>query len=267
VSRSFDLEFFYTDAGILPLSAIADLVSMKYRFSILFYVNSLTGVWILHTLFLVSLLTMAFGIFPRTSAFVALILHLSFLHRNMAIAYGVDSIAVFFLFCLSMSNAQGKRGTLAATLESMGLRLIQFQVCVIYVYAGFEKLKGTLWWKGEAVWYTVANYQIATMDFSWLAHFPILIVLATYSTVLWEVYFPVLIWIQPLKRWVLLYGILLHLGIALTVNIPFFAAIMICTYVLFLNNEELDQILSLSKKFTIKLKSFWELPKRVLSRL
>jgi hypothetical protein len=200
---------------------------------------------------------MVLGVFPRVSAFLALVLHLSFLHRNMSVAYGVDSISTFFLFCLSFANSKGGKGkSKSAILESVALRLLQIQVCVIYAYSGFEKLKGVLWWKGEAVWYALANYQITRFDFSWIASFPLLIVIATYTTVVWEAYFPVLVWIKPLNRSVLLFGVALHLAIAFFVYIPFFGALMISTYVLFLNPADLNRLLKVAKTIQIKVKSF-----------
>jgi hypothetical protein len=171
----------------------------------------------------------------------------------MAVGYGVDSIATFFLFCLSFANS-AKGGAVSSIFESMALRLLQLQVCIIYGYSGFEKLKGLLWWRGEALWYALANVQIARFDFSWVAHFPILIVIGTYATVLWEVYFPVLVWIKPVQKYVLAFGVLLHIGIAITVYIPFFAGLMISTYVLFLDRELLNQMM-ISLKKTSKFRS------------
>ena len=141
-----------------------------------------------------------------------------------------------------------------SVLESVALRFLQIQVCVIYGYSGFEKLKGTLWWRGEAVWYALANSQIARFDFSWLSRFPLLIVIATYTTVLWEVYFPILVWLKPIRKYVLLFGILLHLSIAFTVCIPFFGALMISTYILFLDEDELKRLSRALTNFFSKLK-------------
>jgi hypothetical protein len=253
LSRTVDLEFFYTDSGILHLNVIPEVVPTRFRFSVLDYFQGIFSLYFFHSLFLVSLLTMAFGIFPRISAGVALLLHLSFLHRNMTIAYGVDSISSFFLFCLIFSCSKIRKGAL---FESMALRFLQIQVCVIYAYSGLEKLRGVLWWKGEALWYALANYQIARFDFSWLAHAPLLIVFGTYSTLLWEIYFPVIVWIKPIRKYVLLFGIILHFGIAVTVQIPFFALLMISSYILFLDSKELIALSKIYKSLFQRLKTF-----------
>lgn len=241
LSRTLDLDFFYSDQGVLPLSAVADIIPSQYRLSLLFYFKNSFSIFVLHSLFLVSLLTMALGVFPRISAGVSLILHLSFLHRNMGVGYGVDSISTFLLFCLSFANSESG-GAVSSIFESLAFRLLQLQVCIIYGYSGFEKLKGMLWWRGEALWYALANVQITRFDFSWISHFPLMIVIGTYSTVLWEVYFPIAVWIKPVRKYVLVFGVFLHLAIAITVYIPYFAALMISTYVLFLDLDRLNRL-------------------------
>ncbi|MEO5970552.1 MAG: hypothetical protein ABIQ95_11545, partial [Bdellovibrionia bacterium] len=78
--------------------------------------------------------------------------------------------------------------------------------------------------------------------FSWIGAFPVLIALSTYATMIWEVYFPILVWLKPLRRFTLWGGVMLHLGIGVALNIPYFAAVMISTYILFLDSEEIDRL-------------------------
>jgi hypothetical protein len=127
-------------------------------------------------------------------------------------------------------------------LSSMAFRFAQIQVCIIYGFSGLMKIEGPHWWRGEAVWDVLINQQLARWDFSWLAAFPIVITLSTYATLLWEVYFPVLIWLKPMRRVTLLVGVMLHLGIGLALNLPYFAGVMIATYILFLDSNEVDQV-------------------------
>src|SRR5208282_2742533 len=97
----------------------------------------------------------------------------------------------------------------------IAFRFSQIQICIIYAFSGFEKLRGIKWWQGEALWDVLANFQVARWDFTWIASFPVLIVVATYLTVLWEIYFPVLVWVRPWSRWMLLFGMVLHIGIGI----------------------------------------------------
>ncbi|RYZ85168.1 MAG: hypothetical protein EOP04_16535 [Proteobacteria bacterium] len=141
---------------------------------------------------------------------------------------------------------------------SVAFRLSQIQVCVIYAYSGWEKLKGVAWWKGEALWTVLANSQIARFDFGFTSHLPMVIIAATYITMLWEIYFPVLVWIPKLRRPSLILGVLVHLGILITLFIPHFATLMIVAYVVFLTPQEIEY-------FEKKFKALARDPKRLLS--
>lgn len=242
--RSLDLELYFSNEGVLPLSVVRELMPLQYRPSILHYWEGDAPLWSLHALFLLSLLSMAAGIFPRASAIVALVLHVSFIHRNMASVYGVDLISTFFLFYLCFANGREDAGSASRTLGSMVFRLSQLQVCIIYGYSGLEKLKGGPWWKGEAIWDVLANAQLARWDFSFVSYVPLLIVLATYTTLIWEVYFPVLIWLPRFRYPMLFFGVLLHIGIGVGLSIPFFGTLMIVTYALFLEDRHAKRLLS-----------------------
>lgn len=244
-TRSLDLDLFYTDKGILPLSVLPAIIGTnKGVYSLLTYFTSSTVLWVFHLSFLISLLTLAFGIFPRLSAMIASVLHLTFLHRNMAVAYGVDAISTYFLIylCLADGSSKGPAESMRSFLSSIAFRFAQIQVCIIYGYSGLMKLEGPRWWRGEAVWDVLINHQLARWDFAWVGAFPLLITLCTYTTIIWEVYFPVLIWVKPLRRITLLAGVMLHLGIGIALNIPYFAAVMISTYLLFLDSGEIDSL-------------------------
>ncbi len=228
VVRSIDLELYFGESGVARMAVLPEIMDSKYKLSLLTLFPGDTAMWVINGIFLVALFLLVIGIWPRWASVVAAVIHISFLHRNPSAGYGVDTIVSFYFLYFAL--ADWKPGTL---WTSMAYRLCQVQVCIIYAYAGVHKLKGTLWWKGEALWTALANWQLARWDFSWAAHVPILLIIATFATLLWEVYFPVLIWIKPIRPWMLFFGALFHLGIALALNIPIFAALMVFTYVLF----------------------------------
>lgn len=129
-------------------------------------------------------------------------------------------------------------------MTSAGLRITQIQLCLIYGYTGFEKLKGGDWWDQTAIWKVLGNEQLMTSDLSFLKSVPLVIGLATWGTVLFEVYAPVLLWMKGLRRWVVLAGWLLHLGIAATMGLFVFSLTMMSGYLLFLELDDLKVIQS-----------------------
>ena len=243
--RSLDLELFYGERGIMPLSILNDVAPMEYRLTIFRYFSSNAAIWIGNGVFLASLLAFALGVKPRLAVITAWVLHLSFVHRNLSIAYGVDMIACFYLFFLCFADYRDDRryrpGDLQAVLGSMAYRLCQIQVCIIYGYSGLKKLKGYLWWNGEAIWNSMADPQFARWDFSWTAHFPLALAALAYLTLAWEIYFPALVWIRPVRKPLLILGVFLHLGIAINLSLPFFALLMVLTYVFFLDQDTVNR--------------------------
>ena len=245
--RTLDLNYFYSDSGIFPTSLIDSLTPLPGRFSILFYFHSDLAIRAFNCIFLASILTMTLGIYPRLSALIAYLLHLSFIHRNFSVVFGVDLISTFFLLYLTLMDVRKREG-LQRWLGSAASRFSQIQLCIIYFYSGIEKLKGTHWWQGEAIWDVLANGQLARYDFSFLANFPSLLVLMTYSSLLWEVYFPVLIWNQRLRPAILIFGLFFHAGIGISLNLPHFGALMAVAYLLFLSPTQATRVKGLFDK-------------------
>ena len=245
--RGLDLELYFSNSGLLPASLLMELTPVRFGVSIFNGASGMVWIWIAHVGFLLSLLGLIFGIWGRWPAIVAFVLHVSFVQRNMAAVFGIDLISTFFLFYLCMADQTGKGApdSLRRSMDSMAFRLCQVQVCIIYAYSGMEKLQGSHWWKGEALWDVLANAQLARWDFSWLASFPLLIVIGTYLTLLWEVYFPILIWVRPLRYPMIIIGVFMHLGIAIAVSIPCFGLLMIVAYSLFIEETLAVRILGL----------------------
>jgi hypothetical protein len=233
--RTLDLEFYYSEGGLLNSALLPDVFPTAFRPSLFLIFPGNGFLWTANTIFLVSLLTLAFGVYPRISAVIASIIHISFLHRNMGVHFGADTMATYFLLYLCFADYRERYKDAVAVLGSAAFRLCQIQLCVIYAYSGLQKLRGVLWWRGEGVWSVLANSQMARWDFSWMAHFPLTLTAMSYLSLFWEIYFPLLIWVKPLRYPLLVFGVLFHLGIAVSISIPFFGLIMIVFYLLFLD--------------------------------
>lgn len=249
VSRIPDIGFFYSDDGILPAAYRVTVDLFRYRVTPLDAVQSLGTLQALHALFLLTLLSFALGFFTRTSAILSYLLHMMFLNRNMAVQFGLDTVGTFFLFYFCFA-ASGARYSLDAWLwparrQRQGVishvvwRLMQVQVCVIYGYSGLDKLKGTRWWDGSALWDVLSAGSLQRFDMSFVAHAPILIATVVYVVLLWEVYFPVLIWVPRWRLPMLAFGVMMHVGIIVFMNLPSFGLLMIANYALFLREDEI----------------------------
>jgi len=120
-------------------------------------------------------------------------------------------------------------------LSGVGYRLVQIHLCIIYAYTGLEKFKGETWWEGTAVWYVVSNDNIVPFNMEFFQYVPSLVALMTFSTLIFEVYFPVAIWLKPLRNFWLFLGICLHGLSAIFMGLIFFAPIMLAAYLFFVD--------------------------------
>lgn len=244
--RTGDLEFFFSKTGIMNLSAIPEVMTdSRFRLSLFTLFPSMTAIWIGHIALLTALTLLVFGFYPRIMALVALVLHLSFIHRNVSIAYGVDVLTTYYLFYLCFADYRGTETPmgLRKALGSVAFRMSQIQLCIVYAFAGLDKVRGASWWRGDAVWMVFGDHQRAVVDMAWIGHFPAAIAFITYVTLFWEVYFPVLVWFKPIGRRISLgIGVLVHTGIALSMGLFCFSSLMMSSYALFLDPAMAEKV-------------------------
>ncbi len=250
--RLRDFSFLFSDAGILPYAMSRDIFPDFVTSSIPWGLLATPSLALpLYLFFLLCLFALAVGWLPRLGVVLTFCLHLVFVNRNPIAVYGADQIASCLLFylCFIRSSAYlrlGKRTRESDPLTSdllstVGCRLIQVQLCIIYVYSGLAKAQGKSWWQGDALWNVLANGQLTSIDFSFLQNFPTVLTVMTYLVVLWETYFPCLVWLRATRTPSLLLGVFLHTLIGITMGIPFFSLFMISTYLLWIEPSTLKK--------------------------
>jgi hypothetical protein len=252
IQRQWGTEIFFGNKAVIPSDVALEMLPEFNRPPWLLLQGLDAWSFSLHLIFLAGLLLFAFGVGGRFLAFGVWLLHVAFIQRNYAVAFGADLIGGIFLFYLALAGSSKgmslqelfKRGfkkswessweRSTGIFGSVFFRLMQVQLCVIYVYTGLEKLKGSSWWDGTALWTVLANPQMAMLDLTWLRWFAPLLVAATFMTVLFEIYFPVLIWFKNWRKSLLIMGAIFHIGIGLSMGLFAFAAVMMSSYCLFL---------------------------------
>lgn len=257
--RIFNLHY-YTDSSWIPKSLALDVMADYYRplFLWCFWPDSMN--FLMHLLLVIFLALLTLGIGGRWLMWITWIIDVGFIQRNYAVNFGADIIAALFLFYMSFTQScerlsilnfltKKKQFKQADILSSLMIRMMQVQISVIYAYTGWEKLKGGSWWDGTALWSVMANPQMTTMDYSFLRAVPWTIPLVAYLTILFEVYFPVLVAWRKTRYPLLLMGLLFHSGIAIFMGLWPFAAVMVSTYFLFIDANFLESRI-VSKWFT-----------------
>ena len=201
-----------------------------------FGIGTHTAIVLLLSCYAGSLLSLALGIYPRLSAFLAWGLHLSLVTSGSASFYGVDQLANTFLFYLLVYLFVFRR---EKQIPVAGLRVMQAHLCAIYLGAGLFKAMGRQWWNGEAIWQTVSQPAFHTFDLSSLARHSWVPILAGWGTLVVEIGYPLLIWPRRTRKAWCFATIGLHLGVGLFMGLVFFSSVMILlTCCLFLIPEQ-----------------------------
>ena len=193
---------------------------------------------IVQSLFISCCVFIIIGFFSRISAFVLLFLQISLIKGSSFFIYGVDfftSMSLFYIILFpsdiffSLRNYITKRKVRAVNFMPVK-RMFQLHISIAYFFSGFGKLMGFNWRNGEAIWKAI-NLPYANrdfyFDFSWLAAHSFILIIIGWVTFIIEMCYPLFIWIVPTRKIWLFFTIMMHLGIALTLNLYYFSAIMI----------------------------------------
>ncbi len=248
---SLDLQAFFGPDGWLPPDLMADLQEGRYVWSHFWFVESPALMWTVHLFGLAVFASLTVGFCSRAMSVLAYLIAVSYVNRILPGAFfGLDKIncmlAMYLIIgpsgaCYSVDRWLARRragGCLdpptPSVAANVAVRMIQLHMCIIYLFAGLEKLQGVHWWDGTAVWMSVANSEYQTFDLTGLAHHPTLVALLTHVTVFWELFYCALIW-HPLTRPITLLGaVCVHGGIALGLGMITFGLVMLIGNMAFL---------------------------------
>lgn len=212
--------------------------------------------WFVLITYSVASFLLMIGLKTRISAIVTFILLVSLQNRNYTILNSGDTLMRCMLFVLMLSPSGVKFSMDAWLRAKKGLpgvdripyttvRLLQLQFALVYFATTLFKLKGYDWVDGTAVYYTsrLTNFQRFAIPL--VFDIPSLTKFFTWSALAIEFAMGVLIWVKEWRKWVLLSGIALHLGIEITMSIGFFEWVMISAYILFLEGDEIKKLLNI----------------------
>ncbi len=247
-----DIGLFFGLDGYLGAAARAFREPVWWYQSVFFYFPADFALHAFYALFMLSAAMLALGVLTPVAKITAYVLHLSFLHINAAPFYGADNIMsslLFFLMFAPVGRCWSVDGWLRKRRDwhpvspysvraTMVMRLVQVQLAVMYFFAGFEKLRGDLWWSGDAVWVALNNAEFMNTSEAlrnWLAGDYWMINLFTYGTLLVECGYPFLVWRRAWRYWLLIGIVLMHGLVALMMGLYYFSLVMILGNIVFLH--------------------------------
>ncbi|CAL9480541.1 HTTM domain-containing protein [Streptomyces sp. enrichment culture] len=138
----------------------------------------------------------------------------------------------------------GRLRAVSVPFHNLGVLMVAAQICLVYVVSGLYKVMGEEWQDGTALFYIMRVAEFELPGWSGLVYEnDLLVVLGTYGTVAFLVYFPLGVLVPALRPWAAAASVCFHLSIAFFMGLTGFALTMIACDLVFLSGA-LDRALS-----------------------
>lgn len=246
-----DLLLWFGESGVMPYAAARELGDPDTLTLFALLPRSDLTVQITYGVFLLHIALLGVGAWSRLQAVATYVWLLSFQHRHVTLFDGEDTVfrllgaALIFLplaHCYSLDAWLARRRGRPYPRQgsAWALRLVQLEISAIYLSTAWEKLRGTDWLDGTALYY------VSRLD-DLFGHFPIptallesltALRLMTWSVLAIEVSLPFLLWIPRTRRLGIVLGVALHLGIEYSMSLFLFEWIMLVGLLAFARPED-----------------------------
>jgi len=248
--------FYSSDGGLLAPEHAESLRSSYQRWSLLPVDASFEAIQAMLIAAAIASALLLIGCLTRLASIALFLAYSSILYANSAITNGGDWLLAAGLFLLALmpcnryfsidAKLWRKLGRpLDRVVEPWSMRLAQVQLCLIYTFSALHKLGPfTLylfahgesmgdWMSGRAVGMSLADPLVAR--FPWFARLPLwLSAPATWATLAFELSFPLVVLWHRTRKFALIAGIAMHVGILITMEIGHFSLTVLSFYLLFL---------------------------------
>ena len=235
--------FFLRDGAIDPNYGSLLNENSPFFWSHFQWIESSGVLWALHVVAAIVFVMMIVGFATPVTSVLSFLLVVSYTNRAFGALFGMDQVLAFMSFYLAIGPS-GKAFSVDAWLRrrrgvtrevqlqpsvraNISVRLIQFHMCIVYLFAGLSKLQGESWWRGDAIWGAMASYEYQTIDMTWMANYMWMINAMTLASLVFEISYPFVIWHRWARPFYLLTAVILHLGIGLGMGMMTFGLIMI----------------------------------------
>jgi len=188
---------------------------------------------------------MMIGWHSRVAAGITWMVWVSLWNRNPLLLDGDDAVLKLMAFYLMLAPAGHAWSVDARThrppikVPIWPLRLIQFQIALIYFVSGWVKFYSPEWLDGTILQYVLIHPQYSRWDGWALIGFPPaakLLALIADSIRWWEVLFPLLLLHARTRLICLALGVMFHLGLLATMHLRGFPFVMLALYPALLPN-------------------------------
>lgn len=237
-----------------PISVgIGDWAIWFPRFNPLAMVTDARITGAVYIITVIAALLTALGLWTRLATILLFVGTVALHHRTSDILHSGDTLMRAWIFILMISPCAAafsldrwlkvKRGLVSGPPEDISiwpLRLVQYQLAIVYFTTVWHKMGGTFWRDGTATYYSGNLHEFDRFWMPGFTHQQPYVAITTYGTLAVELALATLVFAKPMRKWVLLAGLALHMGIEYSMNIPLFAFIICSGYLCFYEGEEVS---------------------------
>lgn len=207
------------------------------------------------------LLTGIFRFLPKISSIMIYFFTVNLFLKGHLLFTGGEvlvNLILFYLMFIQKSNKYNARINWSITrnerielsfmqnlLNNIFFSAILIQICIVYFFSSFYKLMDDHWLSGEALMY-ISRIDVFSSGINrfLFADNLILAMIATYIVFAYQILFSAMVWVKKIKGFYLLLGMIIHLGIAFGMGLFTFGIIMCLVYIPFLNDDQLQNVMS-----------------------
>ncbi|MBI3408560.1 MAG: HTTM domain-containing protein [Planctomycetes bacterium] len=256
----------YGPGGFYPQGLEDQWLLDTWRWPILFF-NTDDLRWVYPLFFFWMGVTVAFllGWKTRSMNVVLWLLCYAFITRTQALRTGAEDVMMATVFLLLLApcghafalDLKRRRREPPVFTPAWPLRLLQIQLCVIYLTTGLAKVLAPAWydgwftgawWDGTALHYVFCKVHMTRWSFAQLPLPFWLTAAMTYTAVWWEVLFTLLVCFRRTRRWALWFGVLFHIVIYVTLEVGWFSFYTLALYGVWVPGEFWDRFRRMPEK-------------------
>lgn len=247
-----DFVAWFSEDGFVPSSLITPEFGTAFRFNPLVNVASttFTAIWFFVTVIAAILTTL--GLFTRFASIVLAVGIMGLHHRNPVILNSGDTLLRLSVMALAFGPSgaalsidrlrarwHGETGPVLP-VSIWPQRVVAYQVALVYGATLWWKVFGTYWKDGTATWYPTQMREFDRFPVPGFVDTQPFIAFTTYATLAIELALCTIVFYKPLRRYAIIAGLLLHLGIEYRFNIPMFAFTILSCYLCFYEGDEIS---------------------------
>jgi predicted DCC family thiol-disulfide oxidoreductase YuxK len=175
----------------------------------------------------------------------------SLFQRNPFLLDGGDNLLYLLAFYMmftdcgahfSLDARAGRVGStneFVALIHNFGVLAVLAQITLLYFTSAFYKIQGKMWQDGTAIYYILRSVEFRLSPLAY--HFyrsDVIVTLLTWSTMIFQMSWPFLIWNRRTKLIMALGALSLHTMIAYFMGLVWFSAVMITAELMIFTDSE-----------------------------